>query len=294
MTDDEFRPPEKVDPMPSNDSFRAAAFLTDRRRFLISAGLLIHAGCRTSAALSPDRLPAVTSRFSAGEIVSPVTLGTVGLTVESGADAVQQVFAQRLGTLVAGEIELTAAGVRVQPWSRGVSRLGAGSQMPGDSGSGMCSVPFSVPSAATPDGSSVPLPPGLSDQHPDPDRLLSIQVMDYRPWYPMSAALRLTVTEGVSSQPAFETSAEWRVTPEGISGGCLPQHHHKPRRWFCPPHNSFQPSADHNSPEALLRIIAQDVAGWFAEKTAPPVQETKSHRTTGSRWSVLSRPRRRL
>jgi hypothetical protein len=265
--------------MPSNDSFSAAAFLTDRRRFLISAGLLFHAGCRTSAALSPDRLPAVASRFSAGEIVSPVTLGVVGLTIESSPDTVQQVFAQRLGTLVAGEIELTAAGVRVQPWSRGVSRLSANG------------VPVS--SAAGPDGSSGPLPPGLSDQHPDPDRLLNIQVMDYRPWYPMSAALRLTVTEGVSSQPAFETSAEWRVTPEGVSGGCLPRHHHKPRRWFCPPDNSCQPSGDHNSPEALLRIIAQDVAGWFAEKTAPPVQDTKSHRATGSRWSVLSGPRRR-
>ena len=280
--------------MPSTDSLSAADLLTDRRRFLISAGLLIHAGCRTSAALSPSRLPAVTSRFSAAEIVSPVTLGAVGLTIESSPDAVQQAFAQRLGTLVAGEIELTAAGVRVQPWVRGVSRLGgAGSQLSGDSGSGMCSVPFSVPSAAAADGSSVPLPSGLSDQHPDPDRLLNIQVMDYRPWYPMSAALRLTVAEGISSQPVFETSAEWRATPEGVSGGCLPQHQHKPRRWFCPPDNSCQPSADHNSPEALLRIIAQDVAGWFAEKNSPPVQETKNHRTTGSRWSVLSKPRRR-
>lgn len=279
--------------MPSTDPFSAATFLTDRRKFLISAGLLIHAGCRTSAALSPDRLPAVTSRFSAGEIVSPVTLGVVGLTVESGPDAVQQTFAQRLGTLVAGEIELTAAGVRVQPWSRGVSRLSAdGVPLSADSASGMCSVPFSLPSAAGSDGNPAYPPPGVSDQNPD--RLLNIQVMDYRPWYPMSAALRLTVTEGMSSQPVFETSAEWRATPEGVSGGCLPQRHHKPRRWFCPPDNSCQPSADHNSPEALLRIIAQDVAGWFAEKTSPPVQDTnKKSRTTGSRWSVLSKPRRR-
>lgn len=249
-----------------------------RRDLFTLCVVALQAGCRTSGNL-PARFPSVVSRFSAAELTSPVSTGTIGLTVESGPDTILVDFSRRLGSLVADEIELSAAGVRVRPWNFGVQRLDSDAPSPGIP-SGMVNVSCLPDSSGTPESADMrdgngqlsTSDPSIrrdNSPYPTPDRIVRIQVMDYRPWYPMAATLRLTVLEGSTFQPFLETTAAWSATQDGISGGCNPFSGNTKRRWNCRGTSDNPPAPGHNSPEALLHIIAEDIAAWFAQKTMP-------------------------
>jgi hypothetical protein len=276
-----------------------------RRVFLLSALTVSTAqlGCRTTDS-SLQTLPRVVSRFSAAESVSPVSMGLVGLSIQSLPNTVTTAFAGRLGAVVAAEIELTASGVRVEPWD--LSRIAMGHDASLENAaaglrrtaeqSQLVTVSFTSttrnPNADTPNG----IPAERNAGH-GPDQILSLQVMDYRPWFPMSTTVRLTILDAPGFQPVNETTAIWTAAEDGVTGGCDPNRKKK-LLWNCrEPHS--HPSANYNSPEAFIQVIAPEIALWFAEKSPNqllPVMDAEAEtaaRTTGSRWSVLSKLRRR-
>lgn len=237
-------------------------------------------GCSSGPHAGPAA-PHVTSRFAPG-LGLPAT-AVLGLAMQCANDPMQSYYSQRMAAAVATELELTQASLRVQPWTaplpepRGVQPLAMDAAGPvppepaAETGGDIINISFQQPLDVLPpqDLAAPPLP-----EFPQG---LQIRLLEFRPWAPMKAAVQLTVVDTATLQPLSSTTAVWTASSDGeISGGCgLPEK----RRWWqrkrrlCDESAENNPAPGHNSPEAFLQVIAQDIAAWYALSSPQAVFE---------------------
>lgn len=121
------------------------------------------------------------------------------------------------------------------------------------------------------------LPPSVfcPPQHSVPlnvDHVLEVKILDYRPWAPMSISLQLTARDGATLTPVAVTTATWITRGDEVIGNCLKLTERKKRKQF---HKEVtgKPSEGHNSPDAFLQIVSEEVATWYSIALMPPVPE---------------------
>ncbi|MCA9034133.1 MAG: hypothetical protein KDA91_03330 [Planctomycetaceae bacterium] len=235
--------------------------------------LLVSTGCETIPEAPASRSP-VRQRFSPWD-ASTGAPQVLGLAVQCAADPVQVRFSERLATLVAREIELAVSSTHCVAWQPVVAYPSAPQEfMP--SSQDVITVSFQEPHSITPPES--PVFPTVVDVVPEtPARCLQIRVMEFRPYSPLAATLRLTILDGQTQQIISSTSASWNIgnlQTTGTSGGnCnsvvtleeVSLHDEPP---------TCESSAMRHSPEALTQTMASRIAAWYAMRSAVVIPST--------------------
>ena len=225
-----------------------------RRSLPLAAGLLAWsvAGCRAAGEIPDAVISPITSRFSQAGPTEVSGQQMTGLQVLSDSDLVQIEFAQRLQQKLSTELELTHPQLRVVRLPLRGENLHSAA-LPGPD-----PFPFEIDS---PRGL-----PTAETETPSLDRVFQVRVIQYRPWLPMHVHLQLMILDGKTRQQLHASTAAWSVRDDQICGGC----EEKPARWHrkqrCRKSSdapNCEPSPTHNSPEALLDQIAQEVAQWY-------------------------------
>jgi hypothetical protein len=224
------------------------------------ASCILAVGCRTAdvGETPPVRLPA---RFSAPTPWTGVTHPTLGLIVDSDPHPLMRNYATQLSAGIASEIQLVSASTTIVPYTD-FAALAPMLVAAHDAAMG--------PSAAPMDGPLDNLPSTLPDVLAEPlnsNRLLVVQLLHVRPYVPMAATLRLTVIDTQTRARIAETTAIWDAAQPAANCGnpnCKTHHLHG-RLPDC------EPSPLQNSPDAMLKLISQQVAVWYSSTLPQPV-----------------------
>ncbi len=248
--------------------------------------LIAAAGCQHHG--PGPRTPYVASRFSSAGSHSAV-VQSLGLSIQSENERIALSGAERLSVILPRELELSPAGVRVQVIP-GPLILAPVSVRPG-ADSIIQTVSFQEPVSEVP--SAVPPVPNMpldfqseSDPQLPPsifcpphnaaalnvDHVLEVRILDYRPWAPMSISLQLTARDGATLTPIAATTATWITRGDEVVGNCLKLTERRRRKQF---HKEVtgKPSEGHNSPDAFLQIVSEEVATWYSIALMPPGAE---------------------
>lgn len=251
--------------------------------------LALAGGCRSHE--SVPRTPYIGSRFSSAG-THAVSHQTVGLSIQSADDRLLRSGADRLAVFLPRELELSAAGVRVhaipgqlvltptQTPQIQLTSHSVDSEFPG----GACPpIPGDVPPSTPPNvyTAELNLPPAGQTEFPpsvycprpevvqlNVEHVLEVKVLDYRPWAPMGISLQLTARDGATLTEVAGTTATWTARGEELVGGCLNFKERKRRKLI---HREVvgKPAEGHNSPDAMLQIVAEEVAAWYAAALMP-------------------------
>lgn len=264
-----------------------------RRTILPALTVLVLAGgCRSHEPV--PRTPYIGSRFSSAG-THAISHQSVGLSIQSPDQRLLRSGADRLAVFLPRELELSAAGIRVHaipgtlvltPTQTPQIQLTShtNDDGTGDVTSDACPpFPTEVAPATPPNlyhaelnlppAGPTDFPPSVYCPHPQVVRLnvehvLEVKVLDYRPWAPMGISLQLTARDGATLTEVAGTTATWTARGEELVGGCLNFKERKRRKLI---HREVvgKPTEGHNSPDAMLQIVAEEVAAWYAAAIMP-------------------------
>lgn len=262
------------------------------RRSLV-ASLALLAGCHAGPSANELRGPNVSTRFTTNPLAHekfdrnyvPPPVSTpglrMGLNMQSGIDPVHTHFASNLGTVLMRELQLSSAALAVEPLVS-LQPRSAVSPFPQQSTEGIISVAFTSPQ----DGLPPQLPPNPmyhSESLPIVDQILVVRVIEYRPYYPIRATLEVQVLDGQSQDPVFATTATW----SGEEYDCEGKKFSLKKTLFCR-EPACQPAPGHNSPQALIHEIANDLAAWYNyASTSLMVTTAKPEKSWRDSWKKL-------
>ncbi len=84
----------------------------------------------------------------------------------------------------------------------------------------------------------------------------------------MGISLQLTARDGATLTEVAGTTATWTARGDELVGGCLNFKERKRRKLI---HREVvgKPTEGHNSPDAMLQIVAEEVAAWYAAAIMP-------------------------
>ncbi len=244
---------------------------TSRCAVLLGVIVLIP-GCHWGQQLT-SRSPAVTTRFTSSPMI-PGPDGTmiagprqqptnVGLAMQCSPDPSHMAFSSQLGTVLMRELQLSAGSFRITPLAA-IDLQTAIPALEVNDTSEVITVSLQEPANT--------LPPHLPPSpHLDPatppivDQILVARLIEYRAYYPMIATLELRVLNGHDQSEMFNTTVSWSGDDYRLCGDCSESKKHS---WFC--HDpSCDPGPGHNSPQALMHLIAQDVTAWYCTSNDP-------------------------
>lgn len=243
--------------------------------------LTVTLGCHTTSPAPETRVPTVSARFSP---VSGITSGEpqhLGLAVQCDSDPVMLNFSERLAGVLAKEIELVTPGVRAVAWQPTSLFTSPIHEIRQSEESDVVTVAFQEPQSITPPDSAIftdLIDPGV----PTPGKCLQVRVLEFRPWTPMSASVRLTIIDGDTLHPIAVTTASWTAATEEDAltvSACDDCDRGRFIRTDLNGSSSQRetgcsPGPGHNSPEALTQVIASQIAAWYAtesQTSLPPL-----------------------
>jgi len=230
---------------------------------------LFVAGCRVPPDFEetpPLRLP---SQFSAPTMVPGMTDPSLGLIVDADPHPQMQGYAHRLAAGIATEIQLMSGSTIVVPYTDLAAQapvLLPAYESIRDPGQETMTEPLQN------------LPPvfDVPEAPPASDRLLVVQIINVRPYVPMATTLRLSVVESQSGTVVGQTTAVWdAAAPKAqcCDSDCEKRHKHC---WY----PDCDPSPLQNSPEGMLKHVAQQVAVWYQQTLPQPIVVASETMTT--------------
>lgn len=225
------------------------------------------AGCQSDDPLNPPR-PVIPARFSASPVLPGVEHQTLGLYVVSGTHPQTLQYAGRLVTSVAREIQLLSSGIQIVRCTELPVAGGQYAPLPIPAEDSDSPLDFQDPLAALPPDAA-PLGP-LSAGPAEPanyDRVLKLQLVSLRPYAPMTATLRITLLDGVTLATIAETTADWDSSRPAAHCGDPDCRRHHLHCWS----PGCAPSPLQNSPDAMIDLMAEQVAAWYAGTMPRPV-----------------------
>ena len=266
-----------------------AVVRTLKSLFAVAAIAVASPGCRMQEQIESVRSPAVVTRFTANPLIevcegqslmAPQSVPhlKVGLVMQSAEFPAHVQFAGRLGTTLIRELQLSPGSCSIQP----LTSLTAKTAIPAieqHTGPQIITVNFQE-SPGAPPAEQVPVPLQIPSDPLLVDQILVVRVIEYRPYFPMLATLEIKVLNTVSQEAMFATTASWTASGYGLVEP-------RPRRlwrhkWFGEA-QPCDPSPGHNSPEALMREIAEDLSAWYNGALNPPALEV-SNPLTARDW----------
>ena len=253
-------------------------------------------GCQLQEQPQSVRVPAVVTRFTNDPLAAvpgcppsmPAMAGLpnlkVGLAMQSFRDPVHMPFASQLGTILIRELQLSKGSMQVLPVT-----LNADEPVSETAGDVPASIPPGVISVSFQEAIDVlppdlpPLPMGAVAGRLPVDQILVVRVIEYRPYYPMRATLEIKVLDGETEQPIYATTASWNAAEYGL---VEPRPARKKRhRWFGEAQPT-DPSPGHNSPDALMHEISNDITVWYTNALNPPPPPAQRKRLFGSKQKL--------
>ena len=247
---------------------------------MLLAGLLLiacQAGCQSTGTSAHPGPTTFDSRFA------PMSVGSVGgepasvgLAVQCSDDPILLQFSERLAVLLTKELELSTPGIRTVAWRPAPLLVPAIPDLNQAKEERVITVSFQEPQPNMPLESPVftdIVDPAEFDLH----KCLQVRIVDFRPWYPMSAVARLTIIDGVTLQTVAATTVSWsandgkpgHTTSNGTTCQSSGQLSANTFVDFGCQDLTCDPGASHNSPEAFSRFIATEIAAWFAIQQQP-------------------------
>jgi hypothetical protein len=217
------------------------------------------AGCETTRPDTAElELPA---RFSAPTAMPGLSDPSVGLIVDTDPHPQMQQYGHQLAAMIATEIQLMSGSTQVVPYTDLAVQA-----------------PMLLPAYQTVHDPTLQslnsplenLPPGVPDAAagvPATARLLVAQLIYLRPYVPLAATVRLTVVDTQSQMVLAQTTAMWDASqPTSTCGDPHCRKHHL-HCW----QPECEPSPLQNSPNAMLKLMSQQMAMWYQQTLPQPV-----------------------